>query len=86
MGQKYISFLCNKRNESPYLIKGDLLVVPVLDVEKQDYTAVFVSAMQDARVASLDGAAHGLRGQVLKQLGVILPKTHITWVEAQEAY
>lgn len=69
-----------------YLIKGDLLIVPVLDVEKQNHTAVFVSAVQDAGVAGLDGAAYGLGGQVLKQLRVVPPEAHIAWIEAQEAF
>lgn len=67
-----------------YLIKGDLLVVPVLDVKEQNHTAVFVSALKDAGVAGLDGAAYGLRGQILKQLRVILPETHVAWMETQE--
>lgn len=67
-----------------HLIKGDLLVVPVLNVEEQNHAAVFVSALQDAGVAGLDGAAHGLRGQILKQLGVILPEAHVAWTETQE--
>ena len=62
-----------------YLIKSDLLVVPVLDVEQQHHAAVLVSAGQDARVSGLYGAADGLGGQVLKQLRVIPPKTHVPW-------
>lgn len=68
-----------------YLVKGDLLVVPVLNVEEQNHTAVLVPALQDAGVASLDGAAYGLRGQVLKQLRVIPPETHIAWIENKGA-
>ena len=62
-----------------YLIKSDLLVVPVLDVEQQHHAAVLVSAGEDARVSSLDGAADSLWGQVLKQLWVVPPETHIPW-------
>ena len=62
-----------------HLVKCDLLVVPVLDVEEQNHAAVFVSALQDAGVAGLDGAAYGLRGQILKQLGVILPEADVAW-------
>ena len=69
-----------------YLIKSDLLVVPVLDVEEQNHAAVFVSAGQDAGVAGLDGAANGLWGQILKQLGVILPETHVTWMEKTDTH
>lgn len=69
------------RNPPTYLIECDLLVVPVLDVEEQNHAAVLVSAGQDAGVAGLDGAAYGLRGQILKQLGVILPETHVAWRE-----
>lgn len=68
---------------SSYLIKGDLLIVPVLNVEEQNHTAVFVSALQDAGVTSFDSAAHSLWGQVLKQLRVILPETDIAWTQAQ---
>lgn len=64
---------------SLHLIKGDLLIVPVLNVEEQNHTAVFVSVLQDAGVAGLDGAADGLWGQILKELGVILPETHVAW-------
>jgi len=63
------------------LIKGDLLVVPVLDVEEHHYPPVFVPAGQDAGVARLDGAAHGLGGQVVKEFRVLLAKVHIAWGE-----
>lgn len=63
------------------LIEGDLLVVPVLDVEEHHYPPVFVPAGQDAGVARLDGAAHGLGGQVVKEFRVLLAKVHIAWGE-----
>ena len=68
------------------LIEGDLLVVPVLDVEEQNHAAVLVSALQDARVAGLDGAAYGLRGQILKQLRVILPESHVACRDTGAAF
>lgn len=75
---------CGDPEPLAYLIKGDLLVVPVLNVEEQNHAAVFVSALQDAGVAGLDGAAYGLWGQILKELGVILPEAHVAWVGTQE--
>lgn len=63
------------------LVEGDLLQVPVLDVEEQHHAAVLVSAGQDHRVARLDGAADRLGGQVLEQLGVLLPEVHIAYTE-----
>lgn len=62
-----------------YLIKGDLLQVPVVNVEEQDHTPVLVSAGQNHGVSCFDGTAHRLRGQVLKQLGILLPEAHVTW-------
>lgn len=59
------------------LVEGDLLVVPVLDVEEHHHPAVLVPAGQDAGVARLDGAAHSLGGQVVEELGVLLPKVHV---------
>lgn len=67
-----------------HFIEGDLLVVPVLNVEEQNHAAVLVSAGQDTRVTGLDGAADGLWGQILKQLGVILPETHVACVQTGE--
>lgn len=66
-----------------HLIKGDLLVIPVLDVEEHHHPPVLVPAGQDARVAGLDGAAHGLGAQVVKELGVLLAEIHIAWREAK---
>lgn len=60
-----------------YLIECDLLQVPVLNVEEQDNSAVLVPAGQHHGVTDLDGAADRLRGQVLKQLGILLPEAHI---------
>ncbi len=54
--------MCGHPEPLAYLIKGDLLVVPVLNVEEQNHAAVFVSALQDAGVTGLDGAAYGLWG------------------------
>lgn len=61
-----------------YLIKGDLFIIPVLNVEEKYHAAVFVPAGEDAGVACFNGAPHSLRGQVLKQLGVVTPEAHIT--------
>lgn len=66
-----------------HLIKGDLLVIPVLDVEEHHHPPVLVPAGQDAGVAGLDGAAHGLGAQVVKELGVLLAEVHIAWREAE---
>lgn len=44
------------------LVKGDFFRVPVLDVEEHDHSAILVPSGEDARVASLDGAADGLQG------------------------
>lgn len=60
-----------------YLVKRDLLQVPVVDVEEQDHAAILVSAGQNHRVARLDGAADRLGGQVLKQLRILLPEAHV---------
>lgn len=76
--------ICGRPEPLAHLIEGDLLVVPVLNVEEQNHAAVLVSAGQDAGIPGLDGAAYGLRGQVLKQLGVILPETHVAWMETQK--
>lgn len=65
--------------ELSHLVECDLLQVPVLDVEEQDHTAVLVPAGQNHRVARLDGAAHCLGGQVLKQLRIFLPESHISY-------
>lgn len=65
------------------LIKGDLLVIPVLDVEEHHHPAILVSAGQDAGVAGFDGAAHGLGGQVVEELGVLLAEVHVAWREAE---
>lgn len=62
-----------------HLIEGDLFVVPVLDVEEQHNTAIFVPAWQDTRVPSLNGATDRLWGQVLKELGVVLPEANVAW-------
>lgn len=69
----------NSHKSPAHLVEGDLFIVPVLDVEEQDDAAVLVSAGQDPGVPGLDGAAHGLRGQVLKQLGVVFPEAHVAW-------
>lgn len=76
--------ICGHPEPLTYLIKGDLLIVPVLNVEEQNHTAIFVPAVQDARVAGLDGTAYGLWGQILEQLRVILPETHVALVGTQE--
>lgn len=67
------------------LIEGDLLVIPVLNVEEHHHPAVLVSAGQDARVAGLNGAAHGLGGQVVEELGVLLPKVHVACGERHKS-
>lgn len=63
--------------DAGYLIEGDLLIVPVLDVEEQHHAAVLVSAGEDPGVPRLDRTAHRLGGQVLKELRVMLPKTDV---------
>lgn len=65
-----------------HLIEGDLLVIPVLDVEEHHHPPVLVPAGQDAGVAGLDGAAHGLGAQVVKELGVLQAEIHIACREA----
>lgn len=53
------------------LVKGDFFRVPVLDVEEHDHSAILVPSGEDARVASLDGAADGLQGKAVEELGVL---------------
>jgi len=65
------------------LVEGDLLVIPVLDVEEHHHPAVLVSAGQDTRVAGFDGAAHGLGGQVVEELGVLLAEVDVAWRKAE---
>lgn len=72
---------CSGSNGWADLIEGDLLIVPVLDVEEHHYPPIFVPAGQDAGVARLNGAAHGLGGQVVKEFGVLLAEVHIAWGE-----
>ncbi len=69
--------LCLSRFLRSYLIECDLLQVPVLDVEEQNYAAVLVPAGQNHGVTRLDGAADRLGGQVLKQLRILLPEANI---------
>lgn len=46
--------------DKSHLIKGDLFIIPVLNVEKEDYMAMFVSAREDPWVTSFNGAAYSL--------------------------
>lgn len=64
-----------------YLVKGDLLQVPVFDVEEHHHSAVLVPAGQYHGVSSFDGTTDRLGGQVLKQLRVVLPEAHITCMQ-----
>lgn len=50
----------NVRNiqDNSYLIKGDLFIVPVLNVEEQHYMAMFVSAREDPWVSGFNCAAY----------------------------
>lgn len=82
----YLPLLLLSKRRPWYLVKCDLLVVPVLDVEEQNHATVLVSALQNSRVTGLDGAAYGLRSQILKQLRVILPETHITYQQTRQTY
>lgn len=61
------------------LVEGDFFAVPVLDVEEHDHSAVLVPTGEDAGVAGLDGAADGLQGQAVEELGVLQPKVHVPW-------
>lgn len=82
----YLPLLLLSKRRPWYLVKCDLLVVPVLDVEEQNHATVLVSALQNSRVTGLDGAAYGLRSQILKQLRVILPETHVTYQQTRQTY
>lgn len=67
-----------KKNNN-HLIKSDFLIIPVLNVEEQHHTAVFISAGQDPWVTGLNGAADSLWGQVFKEFRVIPSEAHITF-------
>lgn len=67
------------RQASTDLIKGDFFIVPILNVEQHDHSAVFVPTGEDTRVASLNGAADGLQGQAVEELGVLQPEVHVAW-------
>ena len=61
------------------LIKGDFFRVPVLNIEEHDHSAILVPRGEDTRVASLNGAADGLRGQAVEELWVLQPEVHVAW-------
>lgn len=61
------------------LIEGDFFGVPVLDIEEHDHSAILVPSGEDTRVACLDGAADGLQGQAVEELGVLQPEVYVAW-------
>ncbi|TRY83719.1 hypothetical protein DNTS_018521 [Danionella cerebrum] len=61
---------------SEYLIKGDLLQVPVFNVEEQDHSSPSISTGQDSGVSSLYSTTHSLRDQLCSYCRKMNAKMH----------
>lgn len=60
------------------LIKGDLLIVPVLNVKKKNDSSILVSTGQNSWISSVYCAPYCLWGQVFKQLWILLTEADVT--------
>lgn len=67
------------RPASTDLIEGNFFVVPLVNVEEHDHSSILVPTGEHTRVASLDGAADGLQGQAVEELGVLQSEVHVAW-------